>query len=118
MAKSSKVHTKLITKLYDKFGLKPFRFTDLQRAIVEMHGLDYDEFEACPIDWDARGRVTKTHKVRKHRGWYCDAIYPSGFYYQNSRYLYQNPRYLYDNVANGVKLVKLGRGKYCLVNAK
>lgn len=43
-------------------------FTEIQRFVVEAHGLDYDE-KVVSKKWTTTG--LKDIKVRKHRGWWC-----------------------------------------------
>ena len=48
------------------------RFTDIQRFIVEWHGLDYDKIDSG-IGWDG-----KKFKRRRYRGWWCDNLLGKG----------------------------------------
>ena len=69
-----------------------------------MHGLNYDAME---MTYNYR-TGNYDMPVRGYRGWYCDALYPTSLYCNNSEYLY-------DRNENGLKLVHIARGKYQLV---
>lgn len=97
---------KLVARLHKKFGRKVFTFTELQREIVEMHGLDYDEKVKYRF-WRADGTST-IRQVRRHRGWYCASLYPTGAYRNGSKYLFGQNK-------NGLHLKHVAYGKYQLV---
>lgn len=98
MNKKSPVREMLISRLVKKYGVNNrFRFTDLQREVVEMHGMNYDEMETISY-------YGKVRKVRKYRGWYCCHI---------TKY---HDDYLY-KPTNGLKLKRTSRG-YMVVNCR
>lgn len=47
-------------------------FTEIQRFVVEAHGLDYDEKEVIN-SWRVK-QGDKPRYARKHRGWWCDNL--------------------------------------------
>jgi hypothetical protein len=44
-------------------------FGEIQRFVVEAHGLNYDEFERFTCVWNGR-KISR----RKYRGWWCDNL--------------------------------------------
>ncbi len=49
------------------------RFVDIQRFIVELNGLNYDEKEKVRV-WTPDGKVKGYKAVRRYRGYWCDNL--------------------------------------------
>ena len=52
-------------------------FGQLQRFVVETNGYDYDERIKVRV-WDGKDVVDR--QVRRHRGYWCDALCGSSYY--------------------------------------
>lgn len=53
-------------------------FSEIQRFVVEMNGLNYDEKQVTN-PWQVNNGEAPRY-ARKYRGYYCDYFYGSGFF--------------------------------------